>query len=315
MNKDVKILLKKGSVFMIPVIAWVIIVIAIDPFNYFNVSHQISEQSKLKSAQRLNSLLYNTISFKNKPTPNIIIGDSRIRKLPNERITEITGDEYFTLHANAVKLNEIIDLFWITDSLYFASEHTHLKNVIIGINFNLYNEYAYSNRVEDVNGLLNNKFIYIFNWNIMETTYLAVKNELFGITKKKKRNKNEFWKYTINTVAENHYSKWKKPDNSLIQLKAVGEFCKENNINLTLLIVPHCYEFHNRLIDFDLEQEEMKFKNDIANIGRVVDYDYPNVITDCKSCFGGPIHTTDSVSEIIINDLFSDTLSIGKLLH
>ena len=59
----------------------------------------------------------------------------------------------------------------------------------------------------------------------------------------------------------------------------------------------------------------MKFKNDIANIGRVVNYDYPNVITNCKSCFGDPIHTTDSVSEIIINDLFSDTLSIGKLLH
>ena len=58
-----------------------------------------------------------------------------------------------------------------------------------------------------------------------------------------------------------------------------------------------------------------QFKEDIKNIGKVVDYDFPNVITECKSCFGDPIHTTDSVSTVIINDLFSDSLTIGKELH
>lgn len=309
MNKDVNILIKKGSIFMIPIIAWIIIVITIDPFNYFNLSNQISEKSKLKSAQKLNSLLYNSIHFKNNPIPNIIIGDSRVRKFPHHRITEITGDEYFILHSNAAKLNEMIDLFWL------ANNYSELNNVIIGINFNLYNEYAYSNKVADVKELLENPFIYIFNWNILETTYLAVKNECFGITKTKKNNKNKFWEHTINTVAKNHYTKWKKPNNYLLRLKEVGSFCKENNINLTLLIVPHHHEFHNRLIDFNLEEEEIKFKNDIAKIGRVVDYDYPNVITNCKSCFGDPIHTTDSASKVIINDLFSGTPNIGKVLH
>jgi len=56
-------------------------------------------------------------------------------------------------------------------------------------------------------------------------------------------------------------------------------------------------------------------KEDIKKIGKVVDYDFPNVITECKSCFGDPIHTTDSVSTVIINDLFSDSLTIGKELH
>ena len=309
MNPDFKILIRKSLIFLFPVLLWIMIVIIVDPFNYFNYSHKISEQSKLKSAQRLNSLLFNSIKFKNNPTPNIIIGDSRIRKLPNDRIEELTGNEYFTLHSNAAKLNEIVDLFWL------ANEYSNLENVILGVNFNLYNEYAYSNRVADVKELLSNQFIYIFNWNILETVYLALKNEFFGIQKNQKRDRDKFWEHTINTVAENHYGKWKKPENSLNKLKEIGVYCKENNINLTLLIVPHYKEFHDRLVDFNLAYEESKFKEDIKKIGKVVDYDFPNVITECKSCFGDPIHTTDSVSTVIINDLFSDSLTIGKELH
>ena len=63
------------------------------------------------------------------------------------------------MYSNAAKLNEIIDLFW------FCNEHSKLKNVLIGINFNLYNEYAYANRVADVKEMIGNPLIYIFNGN------------------------------------------------------------------------------------------------------------------------------------------------------
>jgi len=90
---------------MLPTIAWICIVIVVDPFNYFNVSNFISEKAKETSAQQLNSLLFNTVNFKNNPTNSIIIGDSRIRKLPTEKIKQLTGDDYYTMHFNAAKLN------------------------------------------------------------------------------------------------------------------------------------------------------------------------------------------------------------------
>ena len=308
MNTDVKILLRKGLIFMLPVLAWITIVMIVDPFNYFNISQKISENAKLESAQKLNSLLYNVIDFKNSPSPHIIIGDSRIRKLPTDRIKELSGDDYYTLHANAAKLNEIIDLFWVAD------KYSELENVILGVNFNLYNEYAYSDRVTDAKELIKNPLIYIFNLDVLETVYLAVKNELFGIKKKEKRDGKLFWEYTINTVASNHYSKWKKPENTLKRLKKLSDYCKQKNINLTLLIVPHHKEFHDQLIKYDLSKAEINFKNEIKEIGKVIDYDFPNRITNCKDCFGDPLHTNDSVSKVIIEDLFSDTLSIGRIL-
>ena len=314
MNKEVKILLRKGGVFILPIIAWICIVIVVDPFNYFNVSNIISEKTKEKSAQQINSLLYNTVNFKNNPTNSIIIGDSRIRKLPTEEIKQLTGDDYYTLYSNAAKLNEIIDLFWFSDSIWFSTDSTNLENVIIGINFNLYNQYSYSNRVADVKKLLDNKFIYIFNGSILETVYLALKNEFFGFKPNKKKSKKESWDHIIKTIAKNHYSKYKHPKETLLRLEKIGVYCKTNNINLILLIVPHYKEFHNRLVKFDLVDEEENFKNDIKNIGRVIDFDFPNSITNCKSCFSDPIHTTDSISEIIVDEIFSDSLIIGKEL-
>ena len=110
-EKRCKNITKKRGIFITPIIIWIIVVVIVDPFNYFNISKSIFLESKIESAKKLNSLLYNLIEFKNNPQPNIIIGDSRIRKLPTDRIKEITGDSYYTLHANAAKFNEIIDLF------------------------------------------------------------------------------------------------------------------------------------------------------------------------------------------------------------
>ena len=309
MNKELKILLRKVFIFIIPIIVWACIVVTIDPFNYFNLTKIISQQSKEKSAQKLNSLLYNSLQFKNHPTTSIIIGDSRIRRLPTERIKELTGDNYYTLHSNKAKLNEIIDLFWLTN------KYAKLENVIIGINFNLYNEYAYSNRVADIEEIIRNPFIYIFNWNVAETVYLALKNEFYGIQKNNRLNKERFWKHTISNVATNHYSKYRHPNSTLKQLKEIGVYCLKNEINLSLIIVPHHKEFHDRLVDFKLTKEEMQFKEDISSIGRVIDFDYPNSITNCRNCFTDPIHITDSISMIIVNDLFTDSLVVGKLLQ
>ena len=307
MNKDVKILLKKGSLFIFPIIAWMIIVVIVDPFNYFNFSEAISRQTK-RSSQKLNPLLYNSINFKNNPTNSVIIGDSRIRKLPNKRIQELTQDTYYTLHSNAAKLNEIIDLFW------FSTEHSKLKNVLIGINFNLYNKYAYANRVEDVRGMINNPLIYIFNYTIAKTVCLSIKNELFGIPIQKKKDRDKFWNYSINTIAKQQYSKYKHPNRMLKKLQKVSDYCEENNITLTLLIVPSHMDFHDQLVKYNLIEEEKRFKSEMKEIANVIDYDFPNTLTNCKSCFSDPIHTTDSISTIIVNEIFSDSLIIGKKL-
>lgn len=322
-SKDIKKLLIRLGIFIIPILLYTLILSKIDPFNYFSDNNILSQKTEYQTARKLNSLLYNTINFKNHPTPNIIIGDSRIRRLPTTEIEEITGDKYFILNSNAAKLNEIIDLFWI------STKYSKLENVIIGINFNLYNEYAYSNRVHEVEKMIENPLMYIFNGNILEVTLKAIihhfsevaipnigrnlmlKRALKG---KSLQDKNIWWEFNINTVAKNQYSRYKYPAGLIDRLKEVDAYCSDNNINLILLNVPHHKEYRQRVLDFNLKEAEIKFKYEIKDIGTVIDYDFSNSITNCKPCFTDPIHTNDSINLIIAKEIFNDSLVIGRKL-
>ena len=37
-------------------------------------------------------------------------------------------------------------------------------------------------------------------------------------------------------------------------------------------------------------------------------------LQNCKKCFGDPLHTTDSISEMIIEDIYIDKVLIGKII-
>jgi len=323
MNKDLKKIITKFSVFAMPILIWIGLLAIVDPFNYFQLNNFITIKSKEKTAKKFNSLLYNTIAFKNNPSPNIIIGDSRIKRFPLESIKKLSGDDYFILHSNAAKLNEIIDLFWLTN------KKIKLKNVIIGINFNLYNEFAYANRVSEVEEMIQNPLLYIFNGNVMEMAFKAaihhfsnvaipdikrnimLKKELNG---KSYKDKKVWWDYNIKTVAKNQYSKYKYPKKIKERLNEVNKYCEDNDINLIFINVPHNVEFSNRKNDFNLSNAEAQYKKDISEFGTVIDYDFPNQITNCKKCFTDPIHTNDSINLLMVREIFSDSLIIGKRL-
>lgn len=322
-SQDLKKLIIRLCIFIIPIVLYMVVLSTIDPFNYFSDSNIISEETEHKTSRKLNSLLYNTISFKNHPTPNIIIGDSRIKRLPISAIKKITGDKYFILHSNAAKLNEIIDLFWI------STKYSKLENVILGVNFNLFNEYAFANRVNEVEKIINNPLMYIFNGNVLEVTIKAITHHLSAIdipnisrniilkkalNGKSFKDKKIWWEFNISTVAKNQYSKYKYPENLIDRLKEIDRYCKKNNINLKLLNVPHHQEYRQRVIDFKLTKEEVRYKEEIKNIGTVIDYDYSNSITNCRNCFTDPIHTNDSINLLIVKEIFKDSLVIGKKL-
>ena len=236
MNKDLKKLIINCGIFSIPIVMWILTLFVVDPFNYFSDNKVIDEQTKLQSARKLNSLLYNTIAFKNNPTPNIIIGDSRIKRLPIKEIKNINGDEYFILHSNAAKLNEIIDLFWL------CNDFTKLENVLLGINFNLYNEYAYANRVQEVKEINTNPLLYIFNGSVLEITSKIIFNHITDLgfpnisrnimlkkamDGKSTLDKQAWWNFNINTVAKNQYSKYKYPKELKDRLEEVSVYCLE----------------------------------------------------------------------------------------
>ena len=194
------------SYFSIPLLIWAVLILIIDPFNYFNLI-DLKNESPKHNAEKLNTLLFRTIDFKNNPTNNILIGDSRTDALPIKLIENYENTRYKKLNTNAAKLNEIFELF------YFAFENNKIDKVVIGINFSMFNKFSFQNRVENTLKIINNPLLYIFNKNTLEASFYVVRSYLLSIdiNTEPTLNKEQFWNWVIETKSKHWYEKYKYP--------------------------------------------------------------------------------------------------------
>lgn len=304
-------LLRNGSIFALPFLFWISIILAVDPFDYFNVSHLIPESVKIDNAASLNEMMFNMLKEVHEPGENLVIGDSRVENFSLEQIKQITGQDYHRLSSNALKLNEAVDLFW------FANGRKRLSRVMFGINFNQYNEYAFADRVHSVEAVIRNPLLYLFDRSVAQTAYYVLKAQLSGeksVSSIPPMTREEFWNYIVTVRASEHYGRYRHPDDLYRRMREMVAFAKKQGTEITFVIVPHHADFQQRLSDFGLIDESIRFKRELSDLGvRVVDYDYPNQITSDRSNFRDPLHCTDSVARLIVAEVFGRRMALGKL--
>lgn len=307
MNKFIKNIF----LLLLPLILWSFLIIVIDPFNYFRISTLISKETKQRNAYKLNPLLFSVIDFRNNPCDNILIGDSRTGALPIEEISRLSGETYKKITIDGAKLNEIFDL------VYLADDYKRLKNLVIGINFNMVNEFGYANRVKNVKDILDNPLKYIFNRSVAEVCYYTIRSAISGknVESTPPMSREEFWEWNIMTKAYHWYGKYKYSEKLHVEILKLDTFTKDNNIKLVLIIVPHHKEFHDRLVEFGLYEEELEFKKFLSKLNaKVIDYDYENEITEMKDNFSDPVHYNMKIGNLIVNEIWKEEFIIGRKL-
>jgi hypothetical protein len=222
----------KGLLFSVPFICYSLIIVLVDPYNYFGVSSLISNNIKRKYSSKLNYVVWEILRFNENPKENIFLGDSRMSGINKEKVKEESGLDFYDFAYGGGTLQEIIDTFW------YANSKIRLKNVYIGINFNLYNAFNVRNRVQGAIDVVHNPLLYLSNRNTTEAAYYCFKSVFNSSTESIERpdlDKKEFWKFKINEVGTRFYAKYKYPQNYYDQLKKISEYCKKKNIKLTFL--------------------------------------------------------------------------------
>ena len=92
-------------------------------------------------------------------------------------------------------------------------------------------------------------------------------------------------------------------------------FTKKNNVEVIFIVVPHHIEFHQKLINSGLENEEKIFKKILSSLyAKVYDFDYFNSITTNKNNFKDPIHYNEIIGKLIVNEIWTNNLVIAKKL-
>jgi len=295
------------TVFSLPFVAWFSLVAYVDPFNFFQKNSEKELAIRETKIRPLNSMLFNMIKYKNNPTEVVFIGDSRTRVISDSLYTEITHEPTFNLYSNKAKLNEMIDLFW------FAEGFKKVKKVYFGINFNLFNTYAFGSRSKSNSELCSSPFKYITNRAVGEATGILL--NILSLPSDKKPNQVEFWRFNLETKANDFYSKYEFPEEAVKQLKEVSVFCKEHNIELTFVIVPHVVSMRKKVLFYNLSEEELKFKRTISTIAKTVDYDYENAVTTDTTNFGDPIHFKKHIGELIARELATQQFNLGVTIR
>jgi hypothetical protein len=296
--------IKRILVFSLPFIVWLVVVVLIDPFNYFKYSLNVIDNNlKKESAFKLNRPLFQLLAYENHPTSSILLGDSRANSLKCEILKKYSRQDFANLAYGGGSLQEVINTFWL------ISKKNILKDVYIGINFTNYNKYSNRDRVTEVKAIMKNFFSYAFSPYTFNSIYTILKSVITGNEIKigvPELSKEKFWLYQLNVSAKQHYNIYEYPSNYFHDLQEISKNCNNRGIHLVLFIPPTHTDLQNKVKEYNLQNNETKFKDDLKKIGDVYDFDYPSDITGNKNNFRDPYHCTDSIGEIVVKELFSN---------
>lgn len=278
-----------------------LIVILVDPYNYFSFSSKNNE-IKEKIAYRLNYTLWKTIEYKRNPLPNILLGDSQMGRLRSEDIFEITGKEFYNFSSAGGTLPEMINTFW------FANETTNLKNVYFGISFNHFNAYNFATeRVTSAIQIINNPLLYLVNRNVLSATMHLIENKITGNIAQIERppmNRKKFWTYNLNIPTKRYYAHYKYPKMWYEDLRRISEFCRDNDIELKIIILPTHTQLQAKVQEYGLAKEYRVYIEDLAELALVYDFNTKNHWTENKNNFEDPRHFKRKLARELIREIW-----------
>ena len=161
-------------IFSAPFIFLALIIIKVDPYNYFSDNSQ-NNDAKQKIARKINYALWKIVEYKRHPLPNILLGDSQMGRLKRSDILEIADKEFYNFSYGGATLPEMINTFW------FAAETVKLKNAYFGISFNHFNVYnGAKDRVTSARQIISNPLLYLVNRNVLSATLHLLKTGITG---------------------------------------------------------------------------------------------------------------------------------------
>jgi hypothetical protein len=295
------LLARRAILLALPLLVVCAALIAVDPFDYFGISHLVPDRVKLETSYQLNACLWKMIQYDRRPCPNLLLGDSRMLALSAEDVSRAAGRPFANMAYGGSSLNEVIQTFW------FASTKTRLREVWIGFGFNMYDDYNYANRTDAFLSMRQNPLLYFANRTVLKCAAYNVYYDYSGIDPKigvPTETRDQFWQEQLGPLTARWYSRYVYPQIYHRELQKIADYCRANRIKLGFIIFPTHVELQRRVYDFGLEGNYRRFKQDLSALAPTFDFDYPSPITENRANFRDPYHFTDPIGQKIIHQVW-----------
>ena len=300
----------KGFYFSIPILAVLLFIVIIDPYEFIGISKVINSKLKIEvlnrsyeSAPRGN-MLWKTIHYKRKPKSKIIIGDSQASGIKESIIREGCGEDYFNFCIRGASYETMTDIFW------FATEQTKLEKVFFQVGFMNYNASRSYNLFHFGKDYLEKPYIYFSTPDIFVDSYM---NLLYRITGDRKLVEHPYLSMDVDSLdnlSENRlklfFNNYRYPENYYLALKKISEYCKANDIELVFLILPIYTKTHEYLEKQGLRLMNLRFKEDIHRLGTVFDYEVLNKQSTNRNNFFDYFHPKQHIIDEITREVWGN---------
>jgi hypothetical protein len=297
--------LKKLTLFATPFAICVAIVVMVDPFNFFNWFHVVPNSVK-KPISNLHYPFWKMSEFSRNPSPNILLGDSRMGSIRSELVEEITGRKYYNFSYGGGTLPEIINTFWYADS------QATLQNVYIGINFNLYNALESRDRTEDYRNIVRNPLLYFVNPTVIKATFFDLQAACGRRIEvgAPPMDHDRFWQYQLDVIASGMYRNYKYPSSWKQELDRIASHCRAKGINLVFVMFPTHIDLQQQITNFRLNAQRDQFARDLTALAPTIDFDLPSAVTSDPKNFKDPFHFTEQIMELLVQDIWGGKTSL-----
>jgi len=267
----------KLALFFIPFILCALLIFLVDPYNLFHVSKLFSDETKIEVLNRTNAsiprgnTLWKTLEYLRFPTPNILLGDSKVAYLQNSVLSKRIGSPTYNLGSAGFNYYSVIEMFWV------AAEKENLKNVIIEGNFFGYNEeYNNYNLFGPTRQVLDKPYTYLYNWDYLMDSfailYYSISGDQHFVSRGYQRTNDNWGKSEriMHKVLDKNAFTY--PQDIFDGLLEIAQYCKANDINLIVIIPPDFYEVHQFVEKTDLAADYKRFVADMNKLGVTFDY-------------------------------------------
>jgi hypothetical protein len=294
--------IRRFFLFLVPVAIYMLVVVFVDPYNYFNLAKGIvNPELKKNVSKNISNPLYELVEFEREPLPNILLGSSQTGLLTSELINEVSGRKFSNMSYGGGTLPELITTFWELE------RNSDLKEVYIGISFIDFNGSQYRNRIPEALKIKSSPLTYIFSKSTLRSTLLIGKSLLLNSPAdigKPNMTASAFWKYQLDETANRFYANHSYPTEYYSSLKEISTYCTLHKIRLVFFIPPSHIELQAKVREFHFEQEADEFRDNLRKLGDVYDFDFPNKLTSDGKLFSDPFHVTHEGARIVTTSLF-----------
>lgn len=295
----------RGLIFILPFGIYFAIIYTIDPFNYAGDNKVISDTVKQQYSGKINYALWELNAFRKRPSPYILLGDSRMLLVDTKILNRIKQQEFINLAYGGGNLNEAINTFW------FVSKTCALKEVYMGINIEMYNQNNNRDRVNGVVMMFKNPLLYFTNPDVIEAGYYCFKNRnnsKGSSFEAPPMTAEEFWKFQLTETAGRYYSNYLYPQTYFNQLQDIVHYCKQNNVQIHFIIFPTHTDLQDQIDAYHLQKENERFVNDLRILGEVYNLNLRNTYTRNRENFRDPFHFKSE----LFNEIYAPVLFAGK---